>query len=39
MGFNPVLGARWGPWESPSLAVACSAFSCKLRHSFNCPSL
>jgi len=25
-----------GPWASPSLAVACSASACKLRHSVNC---
>ena len=34
-GSNPTLAATEGPWASPSLAVACSALACKLRHSIN----
>ena len=33
---NPALAATYEPWASPSLAVACSASACKLRHSVNC---
>ena len=36
VGSNPALAATWWPWASPSLAVACSASACKLRHSVNC---
>src|SRR6218665_357126 len=36
VGSNPALAATKGPWASPSLAVACSASTCKLRHSVNC---
>jgi len=25
VGLNPALGATYGPWASPSLAVACGA--------------
>ena len=30
MGLNPALATMYGPWASPSLAVACSALACKL---------
>jgi len=38
VGSNPTLAAMQGqgPWAGPSLAVACSASACKLRHSVNC---
>ena len=37
-GSNPALAATYmqGHWASPSLAVACSASACKLRHTVNC---
>src|SRR6218665_621758 len=35
-GYNPALVATYGPWASPSLRLACSALTCKLRHSVNC---
>ena len=35
-GSNPALAATLGPWASPSLAVACRASACKLRHIVNC---
>jgi len=35
MGSNPALAAMQRPWVTPSLAVACSALVCKLRHSVN----
>ena len=35
VGSNPALAAMQRPWVTPSLAVACSALVCKLRHSVN----
>src|SRR6218665_3018110 len=31
-GSNPAIPSTQGPWVSPSLAVACSASACLLRH-------
>ena len=31
-GLNPALAATQRPWASHSLAVACSASACKIRH-------
>ena len=36
VGSNSSIAARYGPWASPSLAVACTALACKLRHSVTC---
>src|SRR6218665_1541742 len=37
--LRPALSATYGPWASPSLAVACSALACKLSALTQCQLL